>query len=88
MIAKEDIFKEILTPEKFDTLLENADNLAECLSQSYKINYMLLRLILDVRFNTMQIAQGRALKHKERSRGEDFKNPVIKDTDKLGGKYE
>jgi len=86
MIKREDVFKEVISPQEYDELLKNTDNLSEVLSKLYKLNYMNLRLTLDTRFNLVQLSKGKKIMFK--SRNENIKenepeNPVIKTEDKI-----
>lgn len=79
MIDRRDVFKEIISPEAFNKAKpEEKSNLL------YKAVYMGLRLLLDVRWNIVQLDGGENIKRnlkKQVTKKED--NPVIKVTDNI-----
>jgi len=77
-------FKTDITPhpKKFDELLKTSDNLQECLSRLYKVGFMVLRIALDVRHNTVKLGLGEKIKLNNRPKPETKQeNPVLKDVD-------
>jgi len=85
MISKDDVFKEIISPQKFDEILKSAEDFKEVLSLVYKLGYMNLRISLDARSNIVRMSQGEKLQFKNRPQQKPKQdNPVIKETDEVG----
>lgn len=80
MITRQDVFKEIPTPDEVAKMKE-----PPMLMLIYKALFMILRLTLDIRWNIVLLDGGKNIKRNVRTSKKEVEgdNPVIKKTDNL-----
>lgn len=77
MITKKHVFEEVMSPKEF----EKIEDMKVLYKALYKVGYMAIRLLLDVRVNQQKMAEKQGFKLKDDKPKSKSDNPVIKNSD-------